>query len=774
MSKILVIVESPAKAKTLKKYLGQNFDVMASYGHIRDLIPKSGAVEPDNNFAMHYQLIQKNTKHAMAIKKALKQYSALYLATDPDREGEAIAWHIYEFLKDKELQNKTVSRITFHEITQDAIQKAIANPSQLSTNLINAQQARRALDYLVGFTLSPLLWKKVRTGLSAGRVQSPALSLIVQRAIEIEAFESKEYWSILAELITQENHFFEAKLVSYENKKLQQFSISKADEANSMRTHLLEAAKGKLVVEKIEKKERKKQPTAPFITSTLQQEAAHKLGFTAQRTMRIAQQLYEGIETDKGPMGLITYMRTDSTTIAQAGIKAIRDFIRKSYDPDLVPKQVRTFRTKSKNAQEAHEAIRPTQIEDTPETLKPYLSPEQFRLYSLVWKRTLASQMINATLELLSIELSGGKGNAYRVTGSTILNPGFMSVYQETTEADQQQGSSVTPETKKNVTPILPKLQVGDQIPLKELICKQHFTEAPPSYNEASLIKTLEFHGIGRPSTYVPIITTLQQRDYVTLVQKRFHPTDIGRVVHQFLTNYFNQYVDYNFTAKLEDELDSIARGEKNWVPILEAFWKPFQQKIAHIESSVKRQDVTQETLSENCPKCEQVLSKRLGKRGHFIGCSAYPDCDYTRNIEGDEKSNAPEIIENRACPSCQQALQIKVGRYGKFIGCTQYPKCKHIEPLEKPSSTNIQCPECQQADLLQRKSRYGKIFYSCARYPDCQYATWYAPIAQPCPKCAWPILGVKITKRKGTEHVCPRKTCEYSILASEKAIHSS
>jgi DNA topoisomerase-1 len=763
MSKNLVIVESPAKAKTIKKHLGKEFDVLASYGHVRDLIPKSGAVDPDHGFAMHYQLIEKNAKHANAIAKAIKNYSTLYLATDPDREGEAIAWHIYEFLKEKKsIQDKTVHRITFHEITQNAIQKAINQPKDLGMDLVHAQQARRALDYLVGFTLSPLLWKKVRRGLSAGRVQSPALRLIVEREIEIETFTSKEYWTLLAQVAQHpDSEAFQAKLLTYRGNKIQQFSITDETEAHAIKADLLKDAQGYLRVEKIDKKQRKRQPAAPFITSTLQQEASHKLGFTAQRTMRIAQQLYEGIDTGSGPIGLITYMRTDSTTLSQEAIQATRELISAQYGDHALPDKPRAFRTKSKNAQEAHEAIRPTHIEYTPDSIKSQLNNEQFRLYDLIWKRTVASQMIHATLEVLSIELSGGNGNTYRATGTTILAPGFISVYQETPDAVLSEEKMLQSESS---TPLLPAVKTGDQLILNDIKATQHFTEPPPRYNEASLIKTLEAHGIGRPSTYVPIITTLQQREYVIWVQKRFHPTDVGRIVYQFLINYFTAYIDYDFTANLENELDEIARGEKQWQLTLSSFWKRFKERIEHIESTVQRHEVTQEAINENCPKCQKPLNKRLGKRGSFIGCSGYPECDYTRNLDEDSgASTEPEILKDRLCPNCHNALHIKVGRYGKFIGCSQYPKCKHMEPLEKPSGTNVSCPECQKGELLQRKSRYGKIFYSCGRYPECQYAIWHAPINKPCPRCAWPILTIKTTKRKGTELVCPRKTCGYN-----------
>ncbi len=760
-AKNLVIVESPAKAKTIQKYLGQEFETLSSYGHIRDLIPKTGAVEPEKDFVMHYQLILRNEKYAKIIAKAVKGKLNLYLATDPDREGEAIAWHIHEFLKEKKvLENINVYRIIFHEITQNAIKEAIAHPKNLSMHLIDAQQARRALDYLVGFTLSPLLWKKVRRGLSAGRVQSPALRLITERELEIEKFESKEYWTLSACLLYEQTKTFQAKLTVYDNKKLAQFDITTEKAAHIAKSALFKAANGVLTVQHVQKKERKKQPAAPFITSTLQQEAAHKLGFTAKKTMFIAQQLYEGVDIGEGLVGLITYMRTDSTTLSKEALSSIHRFIKEQYGQHVSVSTSRIFKTKSKNAQEAHEAIRPTYVAYTPETIKHALNEEQQRLYDLIWKRTVASQMTHATLESLSIDFIDTKENRYHATGTTVLHAGFLNIYQET-EDIKNADEALTTITHEKI--FLPLLEIGERIKLQEITADQHFTEAPPRYNEASLIKNLEVYDIGRPSTYVPIITTLLQREYVTLVKKRFQPTDVGKVVYQFLINYFNQYIDYGFTAKLEDALDEIARGEKRWKPILKDFWITFKQRIEQIESTVQRADVTQEKLEENCPKCGKMLTKRLGKRGNFIGCSAYPECDYTRNLNQEDSNTTPETITDRLCPQCNATLHIKQGRYGKFIGCSHYPKCRYIESIEKPISTKIQCPECHQADLLKRKSRYEKIFYSCARYPDCQYAIWGEPLAEVCPTCAWSILMLRITKRKGKEKVCPRKTCQYA-----------
>jgi len=751
----LVIVESPAKAKTINKYLGKEFKVLASYGHVRDLIPKEGAVDPSDNFKMKYQVIERNDRHVQAISKALKTADALYLATDPDREGEAISWHLYELLKSRrQLKDKPVHRVVFNEVTKKAIQEAIDHPRALSMDLVNAQQARRALDYLVGFNLSPLLWKKVRRGLSAGRVQSPALRMIVEREEEIEAFKAREYWTIEADL-TKKSQGFSAKLTHYQGEKLSQFSITEGEYAAQAEQHLLAAANGSLQVEKVQKKQRKRNPAAPFTTSTLQQEAARKLGFTTQRTMRTAQQLYEGVDTGSGAVGLITYMRTDSVNLADDALTELREYIADRFDSDHLPKEPRRYKTKAKNAQEAHEAIRPTSVFHTPEQLKDHLTRDQFRLYELIWKRTVACQMNHATINTVVADLTCGEGNIFRATGSTIANPGFMLVYLESVD-DAKKG--------EDDEKMLPPMEPGERVPLKAIRPEQHFTEPPPRYSEASLVKALEEHGIGRPSTYASIISTLQDREYVLLEKKRFYPTDVGRVVNRFLTSYFTRYVDYDFTARLEDELDAVSRGEEEWVPLLTQFWGPFKEQIDHTQENVKRSDVTHEAMDENCPKCGSQLSIRLGRHGRFIGCTNYPECDYTRDLSGDGRhQEEPELVEGRKCPKCNADLVIKKGKYGKFIGCSAYPECRHIEPLEKPVDTGVTCPKCNQGTLMRRKSRRGKVFFSCSTYPECDYAIWNEPVAEPCPQCGWPILSIKTTKKKGTEKVCPQKECSFA-----------
>jgi DNA topoisomerase I len=760
----LVVVESPAKAKTIKKYLGQDFEVLASYGHVRDLVPKEGAVDPEHGFSMQYQAIERNDRHVQAISRKLKEAQTLYLATDPDREGEAISWHLYELLQHRGLlKDKSVHRIAFHEITQRAVQEAVAHPRALSIDLINAQQARRALDYLVGFNLSPLLWKKVRRGLSAGRVQSPALRLIVEREMEIEAFVAREYWTIEADVA--KGRAFTAMLSQFEGARVEQFTITDTVRAHAVTATLLAAASGGLRVEQVERKQRKRQPAPPFTTSTLQQEAARKLGFTAQRTMRTAQQLYEGVEIGGDATGLISYMRTDSVHLAEEALAEIRAFILQRYGAAQVPDAPRHYKTKAKNAQEAHEAIRPTSVLRVPTELAAYLNRDQLRLYELIWKRTVACQMQHATINTVAVELSGGPGHLFRATGSTVADPGFMQVYLE--GRDDAVGSDED-ET------LLPPLEPGDQVALKALRPEQHFTEPPARYGEATLVRALEEHGIGRPSTYASIISTLQDREYVRLDKKRFFPSDVGRVVNRFLTEHFTQYVDYDFTARLEDDLDAVSRGEAEWVPLLEQFWQPFKAKVAYTETHVTRSDVTQEALEELCPKCGGKLSIRLGRRGRFIGCTCYPKCDYTRDLEGNDSSEVAQEVEGRHCPKCDAPLVVKAGRYGKFIGCSAYPKCTHIEPIDKPQDTGVICPACHQGTLLKRKSRRGKVFYSCATYPTCDYSVWDQPLAEPCPQCSWPILTLKITRSKAAERVCPRKECGFKEPYAPELIDDS
>lgn len=652
MANNLLIVESPAKAKTLKKYLGKDFEVLASYGHVRDLIPKTGAVDTENGYAMKYETIARNAKHVDAIAKAAQDADNIFLAPDPDREGEAIAWHISELLKAKRgLKGKQMRRVVFYEITQSAVKEAVAHPRDISIPLVNAQQARRALDYLVGFNLSPLLWRKIRPGLSAGRVQSPALRLIVERELEIEAFRSQEYWTV--HLDSQKNSIpFSAKLFQYQGKKLEQLSIGSEAEYNKIYENI-GAAKLPPKVVRVEKKARQRSPAAPFTTSTLQQESVRKLGMSADRTMRTAQQLYEGVDIGGQTVGLITYMRTDSLTLAQEAVQELRGYIAENYAAEYLPSVQPQYKSKSKNAQESHEAIRPTSIARTPESVRDYLTVDQLRLYEMIWKRTLASQMTPARFDTVSVDIRlGGDDTLFRASGQTLVFPGFIAVYQEGTD-----------DTEEEETAKLPPLQEGDVLPLDKLYGEQHFTQPPPRYTEASLVKTLEEHGIGRPSTYASIISTLQQREYALLDKKRFTPTDVGRVVNKFLTEHFTRYVDYGFTAQMEDELDEISEGKRDWIPVLDEFWKGFSKLVAD-KKEVERPGT--EILDELCPKCGKPLSKRLGKRGSFIGCTGYPECDYTRSLGGE--AEAGEARRELGQDASGQPILLLRGPYGPYV----------------------------------------------------------------------------------------------------------
>ena len=609
MAKNLLIVESPAKAKTINKYLGDDFKVLASYGHVRDLVPKEGAVDPDDDFRMDYALIDKNVKHVDDIARAAKVAESIYLATDLDREGEAISWHISEILKQRGLlKDKETHRVVFSEITPRAIKEAVAHPRKLSHDMVDAQQARRALDYLVGFNLSPVLWRKVQRGLSAGRVQSPALRMIVEREEEIEAFKPREYWTVEAKLAHKDGEFT-ARLVKLNGKKFEQFDLTNATDAYTARETLLRAAGSELTVGDIQSKQRQRRPAAPFTTSTLQQEAARKLGMATSRTMRIAQGLYEGVSLGGENVGLITYMRTDSTHLSGEAIGELRKTIEREFGKQGLPEHVMVYKTKSKNAQEAHEAIRPTSALRTPKSVAAFLTPDQLKLYELVWKRAVACQMKPATLNTVSVEFPCGADAGFRATGTTVVDAGFLAVYEE----GRDQKSAEDEESRK-----LPALSKGEVVPLTDIATDQHFTEPPPRYSEASLVKTLEEYGIGRPSTYASIIQTLLSREYVILDSRRFKPTDVGRAVAKFLTAHFTRYVDYDFTAKLEDELDAVSRGEEEWRPLMAGFWKPFKALVDDKMESVDRSEATGARLLGDDPKTGKPVSVRLGRYGPY------------------------------------------------------------------------------------------------------------------------------------------------------------
>ncbi|MBX3695641.1 MAG: DNA topoisomerase I [Steroidobacteraceae bacterium] len=672
----LVIVESPAKARTIKKYLGKDFEVLASYGHVRDLVPKEGAVDPDKKFAMQYRVLEKNEKHVDAIARALKKAGALYLATDPDREGEAISWHLSELLRERgALDGKDVHRVAFYEVTKNAIRQAIEQPRGLSMDLVNAQQARRALDYLVGFNLSPLLWKKVRRGLSAGRVQSPALRMICEREEEIQRFVAQEYWTIDAEGEHSQQQF-PLKLVEYDGRKVEQFSFTDAAGAQAVEQALRRAAGadpatglgGTLTIRRIDRKQRRRNPAPPFTTSTLQQEAARKLGFSAQRTMRLAQQLYEGVDYGEGSVGLITYMRTDSVSLAAEAVSEIRAVIAQLYGKEAVADEVRVYKVKSRNAQEAHEAVRPTSAAITPQLIEGRIDPDQWKLYSLIWKRAVACQMAHALFDTVAIDMAAG-AHVLRANGSTLVKAGYIAVYQEGRDDAAEDDSDR----------VLPPMQEGDSVQLVAVHPEQHFTEPPPRYSEASLVKALEEHGIGRPSTYASIISTLKDREYVDMDSRRFIPTDIGKIVNGFLSKHFHRYVEYGFTAAMEDELDAVSRGEEEWTVPLKKFWKPFIDLVEYTEKNVSRDEVAQARELGKDPASGKPVSVRMGRFGPFVQIGTKDDADKPRfaglrpgqkmdKITYEEAMELFKLPRNLGTTADGDPVQANVGRFGPYV----------------------------------------------------------------------------------------------------------
>ena len=679
--------------KTIKKYLGKDFEVLASYGHVRDLVPKEGAVDPEHHFAMKYQVVERNQKHVDAISRALKKAKSLILATDPDREGEAISWHLYELLKAQgDLKGKDVKRVVFYDITKNSVREAMEHPRELSVDLVNAQQARRALDFLVGFNLSPLLWKKVRPGLSAGRVQTPALRMICEREDEIAAFIPREYWTIDTELSHSEQKF-PAKLTEYQGSKVEQFSFTAEAQAREVERTLTEAARAGLTVLAVERKQRRRNPAPPFTTSTLQQEAARKLGFSAQKTMRTAQQLYEGIDIGDGQVGLITYMRTDSLNLAAEAVTQIREVITQLYGKAGLAEEARVFKTKSKNAQEAHEAIRPTSASVLPADIEKKLEPDQFRLYSLIWKRTIACQMAHAVFDTVAVDMLAGanataadaKRTVLRANGSTLVTPGYISVYQEGLD------DAVLDDSDH----VLPPMKEGDRVALESVVPTQHFTEPPPRFSEASLVKALEEYGIGRPSTYASIISTLRDRQYVDIENRRFTATDIGKIVSRFLTNYFTTYVDYDFTAKMEDSLDSVANGEEEWVPLLDKFWRPFIDLVEHIEASVSREEVAQARELGTDPASGKPVTVRMGRFGPFVQIGTKDDEDKPRfaGLRPGQKMDAinfEQAMELFKLPRklgktpAGDEIVANVGRFGPYVKYgSKYASLKSDDPYE-------------------------------------------------------------------------------------------
>ncbi len=743
----VVVVESPAKAKTIEKYLGKGYKVLASYGHVRAFPKKDGSVDPDHDFAIKYQIIEDKKKRLDAIDKAMKRADTLILASDLDREGEAIAWHVAEVLRQRgTLEGKTVQRITFNEITKKAISEAVAHPTEVDMQLVDAQQARSALDYLVGFTLSPLLWRKIRSGLSAGRVQSVALRLICEREQHIRDFKPKEFWTIDSECgVAASNTSFQAQLVAADGNKLGKFAITDGVNAKVMARRV---EKARFRVADVQKKQARQQPAPPFITTTLQMDASRKLGFTARKTMQVAQKLYEGIEVDGEPVGLITYMRTDSLNISEDAIAEIRSHISRSYGDKYLPDRPRHFKTKSKNAQEAHEAIRPTSVMRTPDALKQVLDADALKLYTLIWKRALASQMAAAVLDQVRSDIVSDDGGdlVLRATGSTLAFAGFRKLYIEGTDEP----------ARDDKERLLPPLAVGDAVEIRQATAKQHFTEPKPRFSEATLVKELEANGIGRPSTYASILNVLRVREYVVMEKKRFVPTDTGEWVNKFLVSSFGEIVDPKFTASIEDKLDAVARGEIGWKPVLREFWEPFKAAVDKAASAERPSEETDEI----CPECGKPMAIKLGRYGKFLACTGYPSCKVARPINGNNEQQAEPDLSDQKCYKCGAPMAIKAGRYGKFLGCSAYPKCKNIQPLEKPKDTGIACPACGKGTFLEKKSRRGKIFYSCSTYPKCKNALWNKPVDRACPQCHAPFVTEKTTKRHGTELVCASEGC--------------
>jgi DNA topoisomerase I len=752
----LVVVESPAKAKTIGKYLGKDYAVVASMGHVRDLPKSDFAVEFNHGVAVTYEVTPRGKKVVSDIRKAAKGADQVFLATDPDREGEAIAWHIAEAAK---LAVDTIRRVSFTEITADAVRRAFAEPREIDGHLVDAQQARRVVDRIVGYKLSPVLWRKVRAGLSAGRVQSAALKMIVDREREIQAFTAREYWSLEADLLTAAEEGVHAR---YPVGEKQKFVIG--DEGSAT------AAAGRSrgadwFVKDVTKSERKRSATPPFTTSTLQQEAARKLGFSSKKTMAIAQQLYEGIDLPgEGAIGLITYMRTDSVALSQDALNEIAGLVRERYGDSYV--RTTQYKTKAKAAQEAHEAIRPTAVARTPESLNGHLERDQQRLYELVWKRAVASQMAQAVYDqtTVDVEARGSKDPAvkdstdlvFRASGSVMRFDGFVRVYLEGRDDATEEEAG-----------LLPELEAGQPLNLAELRPEQHFTEPPPRYSEASLVKALEEHGIGRPSTYSPTISTLMERKYVRLDARRFHPEDVGIVVTDLLADVFPKVIDLGFTAEMEEDLDRIATGTKAWEPLVKTFFVEVEDTIAERQEKVSRPE---EPTDEVCPECGvetgAKLVRKWGRYGWFLSCSRYPDCKYRRNAKqsADEADRPEPEMTDVPCPKCGKPMVKRSGRFGPFLGCSDYPKCRGIKNLgEQEYGT---CPKCGEGQVVSKRTKRGKTFYSCNRYPDCDFAVWQAPLSQPCPECG----GLLVPDKDPDNATCAKCNTRVAVAALANA----
>lgn len=733
--KNLVIVESPTKAKTISKFLGKDFIIKSSNGHVRDLPAKEMGVDIENDFKPSYITIPKAKARIEDLKKTAQKVDVIILATDEDREGEAIAWHLETAINDK---GKPSQRIVFHEITKEAVNEALKNPREIDLRLVDAQQARRILDRLVGYELSPFLWKKVAKGLSAGRVQSVAVRIIVDREREIENFKPEEFWSIEADLQKKEtNENFTAKLIKKDNKTISKLAIKNKEEADKI---LKDLENSQYIVSAVERKEAIKNPYPPFKTSTLQQAASNKLGFSTKQTMLVAQQLYEGIELgDEGSVGLITYMRTDSLNISKEAIENTRSYIKDTLGENYLPAKPRFYKTKALGAQEAHEAIRPTFPQKSPDEIKKYLNPNQYKLYNLIWRRMIACQMASAVFDATTVDIKA-QNYTFRANGIVIKFDGFLKIYD-----------SKTKETT------LPSLQKSEELNLTKILPKQHFTEPPARYTEASLVKALEEEGIGRPSTYAPTISTIQERNYVQKnEEKRFQPTEIGEMVNDLLVKHFPQIVDLKFTAHMEKDLDEIAGGKKEWVPVIKTFYDPFKKNLDQKYKELTKKEVTQEEITEEkCEKCGSPMIIKMGRYGKFLACSNFPKCKNTKPLKGEEAPEKEIVLTEEKCDKCGSPMAVKTGRYGKFLGCSNYPQCKNIKKIIK--STGVKCPQCQEGDIIEKRSKRGKTFYSCSRYPDCKFALWQKPTGEKCPDCSSLLIYAGKDKIK-----CSNKECGY------------
>jgi len=758
VSKPLVIVESPTKERTLKKYLGNQYKVASTVGHIKDLPQKEFGIDVENRFAPKYVTVPGKQKVIKALKTAAQDCSEVYLAPDPDREGEAIAWHTADVLK-KKGGGPRFYRVLFHELTKKGVEDALAKTESLNENKYKAQQTRRILDRLVGYEISPILWKKVKYGLSAGRVQSVAVRMICEREREIQAVEPVEYWSVTAHLEGDNPPPFAAKLAKKDGKKL---TISNEQSANAV---LDEIRQADFIVDKINRKTVKRNPYPPFITSKLQQDAIRRLRFSAKKTMTVAQQLYEGLDLGHGEyVGLITYMRTDSTRISAEAANEALDLIRQSFGSDYALDKPRFFKNKNK-AQDAHEAIRPTSVYNTPEKVAPYLSRDQLSLYKLIWKRFVASQMAQALIDQQSVNINAGS-YLFTASGSTVKFPGFLALYQSADEASEAKG-------KNGEKTELPELSEGMRLAVKQIEPKQHFTAPPPRYSEASLVKALEENGIGRPSTYAAILSNIQDKEYVRLEKGNFYPSELGCIVSDLLVENFPDIFNVDFTAQMENDLDRVEASEAEAMDVLNRFYQVFESRVTTAADQMHSVKGVGVPTDLSCPVCGKRLRIKVGKNGPFLACEGYPECTYSRNYTRDEKGRIHPVepdhgaAEGEICDKCGRPMVVKQGKYGDFLACSGYPECKNTRSLngntKNAPSTGVKCPEegCD-GELVERKSKRGKIFYGCSRFPDCTYALWDKPVPKPCPQCGAPFLVEKTTKKEGTVLKCINKACGY------------